>query len=124
MKLVIKSVSVLILSSVVFFSCSKDKVDIDALGGNSNCLDTVSYASQIEPILNQSCATSGCHAGGAGTNGYDLTNHSSVSANANIILSVIRHDGGVTAMPYGGAQLADSVGQNIECWISQGKLNN
>lgn len=125
MRLVIKSVSVIVLSSFIFFSCSKDKVDIDALGGNSNCLDTISYAAQIEPVMNQSCATSGCHGGGGSTNGYDLTNHTNVAANANIILSVIRHESGVTAMPFGGApQLPDSVAQHIECWISQGKLNN
>ena len=125
MRIVITAITVLCLSTFLLVSCTKDKVVIDMNPINTDCPDTISYATQVEPVLNQSCATSGCHGGGGSTNGYDLTNHTNVAANANIILSVIRHESGVTAMPFGGApQLPDSVAQHIECWISQGKLNN
>ena len=124
MRIIITTVSIVSMSALTLFSCTKDKVEIDVNSINANCPDTISCATQVEPVLNQSCATSGCHGGGGSTNGYDLTNHANVSANANIILSVIRHESGVTPMPSGGAQLPDSVAQHIECWISQGKLNN
>ncbi|MGB0915702.1 MAG: hypothetical protein ACPGVI_06495 [Crocinitomicaceae bacterium] len=124
MRILITSLTAVGLLLLMMASCTKDKVQIEDVTVNPNCPDTILYSTQIEPILNQSCATSGCHPGGAATNGYDLTNHASVSANAGIILSVIRHESGVVAMPFGSAQLPDSVAQHIECWISQGKLNN
>lgn len=124
MRIVITSLVTVALSTLMIASCTKDKVEIIDVPVNTNCPDTILYSTQIEPILNQSCATSGCHPGGAATNGYDLTNHTSVSANASIILNVIRHESGVVAMPFGSAQLPDSIAQHIECWISQGKLNN
>ncbi|MCH2228927.1 MAG: hypothetical protein MK105_01190 [Crocinitomicaceae bacterium] len=124
MRILIATIAAVVLSVLIIASCTKDKVEIVTTPVNTNCPDTILYSTQIQPILNQSCATSGCHPGGASSNGYDLTNHSSVSANATIILNVIRHDNSVISMPLGATKLPDSVAQHIECWISQGKLNN
>ena len=109
---------------VIFFSCKKDKVPISNQIQNNDCPNIVSYSQQIQPILNQSCATSYCHGGGA--NGYDLSNHASVSDNASIILSVIKHESGFVPMPYppGSPKLPDSVINHFQCWFDQGMLNN
>ena len=115
----------LCLLIVVLCSCKKDKVSISNQDfSNQNCLDTISYSQQIQPLLNQSCATSYCH--GGGSNGYDLSNHASVSANASIILSVIKHESGFVPMPYppGSPKLPDSVINHFQCWFDQGMLNN
>ena len=112
----------LCLLIVVLCSCKKDKVSISNQTQNTDCPNIISYSQQIQPLLNQSCVTSYCHGGGA--NGYDLSNHASVSDNASIILSVIKHEPGVLAMPLSSAKLPDSVINHFQCWISQGKLNN
>ena len=112
----------LCLLIVVLCSCKKDKVSIADQTQNNDCPNIVSYSQQIQPILNQSCATSYCH--GGGSNGYNLSNHTSVSDNALIILSVIKHEPGVLAMPLSSDKLPDSIINNFECWISQGMLNN
>lgn len=50
--------------------------------------------------------------------------YSNIQANADIILSVIRYEGGVVNMPLGGSKLSDSLIQQMNCWILQGKLEN
>ena len=101
-------------------SCKKDKTQIVL----NDCPDTISYSAKIAPLINQSCATTGCHAAGFAAGGYNLEGHANVSANAAIILSVIKHDSGVVPMPIGASKLADSLIQQVQCWINQGQLNN
>lgn len=103
-------------------SCSKDNVTdyIDV----QNCQDTVFYSTQIEPMILNNCATSGCHDATTAESGYNLTTHAAVSENSAIILSAIRHDAGTAAMPDGADKLADSLIQQFSCWIYQGKKDN
>lgn len=109
------------LALLLSTSCKKDKVDISNM--NPNCPDTISFVNQIEPIINQNCSTASCHdATQAG--GYNLNGYPNISANADIILNVINHDAGFTAMPLGQPKLPDSSIQHFECWIEQGKLEN
>lgn len=121
MKIILLSTLTLVITTLIFFSCTKDKVDIVI---NPNCIDTIYYTTQVEPILNQSCATSNCHDAMTSAAGYDFTNHANVSDNANRILSVIRHENGYLPMPTDTPKLSDSIAQQIECWILQGTLNN
>lgn len=117
--------SVLLLCAGLIFSvsCKKDKVPGAPETPAPTCVDTISYLQQVKPFIDLNCATSGCH-NATGAGGYNLLTHTSVSNNANIILSAIRHDGGFTAMPLGGGQLPDSTIQQFDCWINQGKLDN
>lgn len=103
-------------------SCKKDKVSavvIDPL-----CTDTISFSQKIQPLINQNCSTSGCHDASTQASGYNLTNHANIAANANIILSAMRSESGVTPMPLGGPVLPDSLIQQFSCWNQQGKMNN
>lgn len=114
-----------ILALISFFllavGCKKDKTSQSAI--ESDCETIISYESDIRQTIQQSCNTTGCHNAGANTAGYNFETYESVSTNASIILSVIRHEPGVVAMPI-GEKLSDEYIENFYCWIEQGKLNN
>lgn len=114
-------VSSALAAIVLMNSCAKDKVLESFI--NENCPDTVSFTNTIEPLINQNCATSGCHDNSA-AGGYNLLGHSNVSGSANVALSAMRHDNGFEPMPFGGNQLPDTLIQKFDCWIAQGKQNN
>ena len=102
---------------LVIIACAKDKAI------KADCVDEISFAADVKPIIDVNCSTSGCHdASLAG--GYNLSTYSGVETNADRILSVINHDAGFIAMPQGADKLADSVIKKVECWIKQGKLDN
>ncbi len=104
---------------ILTVSCSKDKTEFAA----ADCPDPISFANDVKPIIDVNCATSGCHDANTSTP-YEFANYDDIAANANLILSVIRHETGVTPMPLNGNQLADSLIQKINCWVIQGKLDN
>lgn len=112
-----------LLTSLLIFSCRKDKVQ-EVAPQPEECPETISYTDDIQPFLDMNCSTSGCHNANSGSAGYVLETHAQVSDNADVILSVIRHESGFSPMPQGGQKLNDSTIQKMECWISQGKLFN
>jgi cytochrome c553 len=102
-----------------FVACKKDNTNVDGF----QCDNEISFASDVAPLINQNCATSGCHnASGAG--GYVLTTHAQISNHATIMLNAIQHKPGFTAMPIGAPKLSDEQIKAFACWIQQGKLNN
>lgn len=111
----------LLLGVSALVGCDKDKTEVSLI--SEDCPDTVSFMNQVEPWVNLNCSTSGCH-DVASAGGYNLNGYLNISANAAIILNVIRHDAGFTAMPLGGGQIEDSLIQHFECWIAQGKQDN
>lgn len=117
-----KKVVIVFSTVALIVACTKDKVEVKE-EMSSVCDAEISFATTIEPLINTNCSTSGCHDASA-SGGYVLTSHAEVSANADIILNVINHDQGVTAMPLGQNKLPDADIQNFDCWIQQGKQNN
>lgn len=115
------SATVLVVMVASVASCNKDKT---ALPVPDQCPDTISFASVVEPMIQANCSTSGCHDAGTASQGYNLEGHGNISANANDILNVIRHESGVVAMPYFQPKLSDTIIQQFDCWVVQGKLNN
>lgn len=105
---------------IALISCKKDDIEEPDV----ECQEEISYASDIATIVATSCNTSGCHNAASASSGYVFETHAQVSDNASIILSVIRHDGGVQAMPQGGTKLPEEQIDKVDCWIQQGKLNN
>lgn len=101
-------------------SCSKDKVSVI---GPSDCIDTISYSLQVQPMLDINCSTSGCHASGSNAGGYSLTTYSEVSAASSAVYNAMNHSGG-SPMPFGADKLPDSLIKQFECWIEQGTQNN
>ncbi len=100
-------------------SCKSDKI----VPVDNDCPDVISFSSQIEPLVQANCSTSGCHASGFVSPA--LTSHSQISANADDILTRIQLDPtNSQLMPSGGPKLTDSLIQQFSCWVSQGKLDN
>jgi hypothetical protein len=118
-----KCFTLIFLTSFLIFSCRKDKVQ-EVTIQPEECGETVSYTNEIQPFLDINCSTSGCHNANSGSAGYVLETHTQISDNADVILSVIRHESGFSPMPQGSPKLNDSTIQKMECWISQGKLFN
>lgn len=105
---------------VLAIACKKEEPTPD----NLVCENQISYASDIATIISTSCATSGCHNAASSSAGFVFENHSQVSDNASIILSVIRHESGFQAMPQGASKWSNEQINNFACWVNQGKLNN
>lgn len=101
----------LLSASIMLFSCKKDKTPEVIV-----CDQDISFASQIKPMMDTYCTS--CHQSQAPI----LTNHSEISANATAILNSIK--GNTQLMPLGGPALNDSLIQQFNCWIQQGKPNN
>ena len=117
----------LIATKLLLVSCVKEHTPIPSavtpIVLTALCSDTVKYAQTIEPLMNQSCATTNCHDASTQTAGFDLSNWANVSANAQAIIGSMHGTNGVPVMPLGAA-LPDSVIQKFQCWVDQGKLNN
>ena len=87
---------------------------------------TISFASQVAPILQNQCSTgsAGCH---SSNSGRDLSTHAGVTNTYTgaKLLSSIKWDGNASQMPKGsGAKIDDCSIKTIELWINQGKANN
>jgi hypothetical protein len=87
---------------------------------------TISFASQVAPILQNQCSTgsAGCH---SSNSGRDLSTYTGVinTYTAAKLVSSITWDGNASQMPKGsGAKIDDCSIKTIELWINQGKANN
>jgi len=63
--------SFLFLSIFLFTDCSRDKLEESQV----ECDESVTYNTVIKPIIDESCAYSGCHDGGAGIGPADYTRY-------------------------------------------------
>ncbi len=104
------------LLSLLFASCSKEQTPLPFI--NSDCPDTISFQAKILPMITTNCNS--CH---DGSNQSLLSNYGNIEPKAESILKSLKGDG-MTQMPYQSPALHDSLIQQFECWISQGKLNN
>lgn len=80
-------------------------------------LSGISFKSEVQPIINSSCATTDCHRSGNGVS--DFTNFNTIQSRASSIKSQV-----VTkSMPKDGS-LTDAEIEAIVCWVDDGALNN
>ncbi|HIP37249.1 MAG TPA: hypothetical protein EYG85_10390 [Crocinitomix sp.] len=116
--------SIIFIVVLTLPSCLKHKT-AKVNSFDSTCVDTISFNNEIMPeILTPSCNTSGCHNSTSVAGGYDLSNYTNNSSNADIILNSIQQVNGFVPMPLGAPKLDDSLINKFKCWIEQGKLNN
>jgi hypothetical protein len=83
---------------------------------------TPGYASDIKPILDTHCATSGCHSGdkpAAGIGLADYTDASKASTNKNF-MGAIQQLSGYIKMPKKADKLSDSQIRLLYCWAESG----
>jgi len=96
--------------------------------------DTVYFVNHIQPLLNSSCGTSGCHDAVSQQDGVRLTDYSSVVQTGKIkaydpadselyeVITETEPDDRMPPNPY-NALTADQI-EMIRKWIAQGALNN
>jgi hypothetical protein len=91
---------------------------------------TVSYATDLVPIINASCAISGgCHdAAGKSVSGYDFTTYAGLQqvANATVLLNDLNWTpvGSFNDMPKNAGKLSSCDINKFTAWVNQGALNN
>lgn len=85
---------------------------------------TISFASDVAPVLQTSCAS--CHHDGASSGGFSLADtsgkpaYSYVRTGANSIIASIQSG----SMPRGGGSVSSTDLALIKAWVNQGSLNN
>ncbi len=101
---------------VLFPACKKETKEevIDCTGGSP------SYNSEIKPIINANCISSGCH--NAGSSNGDYTTYAGLKAVASTGTLESRVIINKTMPPSGPLSLEDR--KKIKCWISSGASNN
>ena len=120
MKNILLFISIVIIS----VSCKKDKTPEIIPIPEGECIDIVSFSQTVEPIIVQSCATTGCHDATTHESGFYFSGYQNISIFIDPIIGSMRYDPGYTPMPSGSPKVADSLIQKIECWIAQGAQNN
>jgi len=103
--------------SVVFFatSCTKDTSSSTTLS-TADCT-TISYKTDIAPIMSANCTS--CHNANQASAGINLSSYANVAKYASSSLNAMNNG----SMPPAGKLPAGTI-QKLNCWISQGKLNN
>lgn len=113
------------LIALAVSSCYNDnKEDIYQNNPDGNNCDTsaVSYNDDISLIFQNSCTSSGCHAGTSPAANLDLTDYNQVKNSASKIVDRINGNGAL--MPQGGPALSDCKILQIETWVADGAPNN
>ncbi len=80
------------------------------------------YTNNVKPILDASCATSGCHNATSKADGYDFSTYTNAKTHASHghFLGSIQHLKGYEAMPKNSAKLSDADIKLISCWVQNG----
>ncbi len=123
-----KYILFIVFASCILYSCTKDKgllpVDpVIPVGTVDPCITNISYSLNIVPIINTSCAISGCHE----PFGYkDFSTYSTAKSEIDAYTGIgfinrIKPGGG---MPSIGSPLSSCEVKKIETWINAGYPNN
>lgn len=107
-------------------ACSKDKSPSgggNEPGPNGNECSSVEakFSTNILPIIQNSCALSGCHGTGSSNGPGPLTNYAQISAAKSAIIDAAVNN---SRMPKTGGPLSAAQKQMIKCWVNSGASNN
>ncbi len=125
----------LIFISVLFYSGCKDTITGDQIDSRTIPATNVSYAKDIQPVLNLKCASSGCHDDITRASGYSLTTWGytvmppyvflNIPGNSLLVQAIDPQYAVTSPMPpLGYAQLTQAQITGIETWIKEGAKNN
>ncbi len=118
----------LIFTVAVFESCYYDKADLLYPDGKIPCDTTVvaKFSSDVLPVMNVSCNTSGCHNTTSAASGVILDTYAGVKAQVanGRLMGSINQTGSFSAMPKGAGKLNSCSITKIQQWINSGTLNN
>lgn len=108
----------IVLTSTYQFGCKKDNKE-SMYPPKTNC-DTaaVTWHEDIQPIINNSCALSGCHNSQSAAGGHKLDSYNDVkeSVNSNLFLAVVESG----TMPKNANKLDECAIAKIRIWINNG----
>ena len=113
--------TIVITTTVYLSSCEKEKslsnyTNRVTCNENDDTLNT--YSGKIATILNDNCATSGCHNAGTHAEGRNYSNYNSAKSDFDAeALCTIYQEGGCTPMPRGASKLADADIHDLTCWV-------
>lgn len=99
---------------IVLVKCSKDKATNVVCNASS-----VTYTAKVKPILDDNCATSGCHDAATKQSGYDFSTYAGSKAGITKGLCCMKEDGCVIMPPSG--KLADSLITVVSSWSAGGQ---
>ncbi len=113
----------LVVSFFLIFSCKKTDTENEGAVNQvyrdkTDCTgSTPTYTADIAPVLNSSCAISGCHNSQTRAHNLDLSNYSSTKGSFDLhsLICSISWDG-CEQMPQGGSKLPDATIKKIICW--------
>ena len=107
---------------VAVSSCGKDNAKVDYTA-NADCSAIVAadntYTNSIKAILDNNCATAGCHDAITASESMDFSDYAK-SKNAfqnKSALCAIHHGKDCVAMPQGLPQLSNADINKIDCWV-------
>ncbi len=112
-----------IITLATITSCKKEDTNPD-LPATFDCTSTTpTYTVDIKPIMDNNCASSGCHNSSSRADGKDYSSYTAVKngSSSNEFIGSIQHLSGYKAMPQGRAKLSDAQIKTISCWIENGK---
>ena len=112
-----------IVSSIILFVCISISCSKDGGGGSTsvdcNTVTNKAFAADVNPIIQSSCAISGCHETGSINGVGQLTTYNDIFNHRNEIQSAVS----AGRMPKTGS-LSTSQKNSILCWIQGGAPNN
>ena len=121
-----KSFFIAFFSLTAFFGsgCYYDNKDLLTIPAPCDTTRAATYSGGVKPILSSICT--GCHSGAAAAGSIKLDQYGPVRnvATSGLLLHVIQHDPGYSAMPKNGGKLTDCDINKITQWIAAGEPNN
>jgi hypothetical protein len=116
MNIIIASITLLMIIAI---SCKK------ATPTTYDCTGIApTYTADVKPLMDNNCATSGCHSASAKASGKDYSSYTAVKslATENAFMGSMQHLSGYDNMPKGGSKLSDAQLKTISCWIQNGMI--
>jgi len=118
-----RRVIIYILPLLLLTSCYYDVEEVLYAGEECNT-ENVSYDADIRLILDNHCMI--CHNASSNFGNVKLETHAQVATRveSGVLLGVIRHDPGFSAMPQGNPKIPECQIRQIESWIDNGYPQN
>ena len=114
-----RKVFIILLLIIGITGCYNDKGELLYPRANDCSSHSASFGAEVQPIIQSNCATSGCHDAASVNKGGPLTNYTLIKNKASVIRSQVTRK----VMPQGSSLSASQI-QLINCWVSNGALNN
>ena len=122
-----KTILFSLLTIAFAYGCVNNKADT-IKPANPDICDTVnlSYSEDINPIIQQNCAISGCHTNAtmAGTFTFETYAGLHEAIQHQRLIGAISHQAGFIAMPQNSPKLSDCDISKITQWVVIGAPNN